>query len=390
MATHIRAHDWSATPLGPVKGWQAALRTAVEMMLDTPVVASLAVGPQRVFLYNDAAAPHYGSLHPDALGRPLAQVFAHEFDRVASLYDRAFSGAGVHVPAQLLDPGRTGTDEVFEAGLTPVRGVGGEVVAVLMMGFARGPEVRAAAALRESESRHRLLLHSWAQAVWETDAAGVVVTDSPSWRAYTGQTLDEWLGYGWLGAIHPDDGAYAERQWRKAMAVRRAVNAEFRMRAPDGGWRWTNVRAAPVLDMGGAVEKWAGINIGIDARKRAEAALRESEDRYRALFQSMDEAYAVVEVLKDGQDRWTDFRFLEVNPAFQKHSSMPWPVGQTATELLGTPNPRWAELYGQALDTDTPIRFKEGEAVLGRVFDLNIFTLDREQNRVAMLFTNMT
>lgn len=45
--------------------------------------------------------------------------------------------------------------------------------------------------LRESETRHRLLIESWAQAVWETDAAGVVVADSPSWRAYTGQTPDE-------------------------------------------------------------------------------------------------------------------------------------------------------------------------------------------------------
>ena len=50
--------------------------------------------------------------------------------------------------------------------------------------------------LRETEIRHTLLIGSWAQAVWETDRDGVVVDDSPSWRAYTGQTLNEWLGYG--------------------------------------------------------------------------------------------------------------------------------------------------------------------------------------------------
>ncbi|WP_337270898.1 PAS domain-containing protein [Oryzifoliimicrobium ureilyticus] len=52
------------------------------------------------------------------------------------------------------------------------------------------------AVLRESDTRNRLLIETWAQAVWETDASGVVVGDSPSWRAYTGQTLEEWLGYG--------------------------------------------------------------------------------------------------------------------------------------------------------------------------------------------------
>lgn len=108
--------------------------------------------------------------------------------------------------------------------------------------------------------------------MWETDPAGVVVADSPSWRAYTGQTLDEWLGYGWLGAIYPDDRAFAERQWRDAMAVRGPVNVEFRLRAPGSGWRWTNVRAAPVLDEAGNIEKWAGMNIDVHDRRRAEAA----------------------------------------------------------------------------------------------------------------------
>ncbi len=123
--------------------------------------------------------------------------------------------------------------------------------------------------LRESETRHRLLIDSWSQAVWETDAHGIVVADSPSWRAYTGQTFEQWLGYGWLDAIHLDDRAYAEQQWREAIAVHGLVDADFRLRAPDGSWRWTNVRAAPVLDERGWVEKWAGMNIDIEARKRA-------------------------------------------------------------------------------------------------------------------------
>ncbi|MCQ0972263.1 GAF domain-containing protein [Paracoccus sp. TK19116] len=77
---------------------------------------------------------------------------------------------------------------------------------------------------RNSEARRRLL-----QPNWETDALGVVTTDSPSWRAHTGQTLEEWLGYGWLDAVHPDDRPYAERQWREAVAAHKTVDDEFRL-----------------------------------------------------------------------------------------------------------------------------------------------------------------
>ena len=125
-------------------------------------------------------------------------------------------------------------------------------------------------------------------------------------------------------------------------------------------------------------------------RTSAEAALREGEQKYRFLFESMDEAYAVVEVLKDEAGNWADFRFLEVNPAFVAHTGMPDPVGKTATEMLGSPNPRWAQLHGQALDTGKPMRVEESEGTLGRTFDLNIFSLDRERNRVAVLFTDIT
>ncbi|MGV7164014.1 PAS domain-containing protein [Xanthomonas citri] len=166
---------------------------------------------------------------------------------------------------------------------------------------------QADAALRESEVRHRYLIGSLAQAVWESDAHGVVTADSPSWRAYTGQSLEEWVGYGWLDAIHPDDRAYAERQWREAIEVRGLVDAEFRMRAPGGGWRWTNVRATPLLDADGQLEKWAGMNIDIHDRRLAEQALRESEERQALQLQLGDVLSSLTDAV---QIQATAARFL--------------------------------------------------------------------------------
>lgn len=131
---------------------------------------------------------------------------------------------------------------------------------------------------------------------------------------------------------------------------------------------------------------WADIQ-----RAHAETALRESEAKYRSLFNSMDEAYAVVEVMAGENGEWNDFLFLEVNPAFVKQTGMEYPVGRKATELLGTPNPQWAKVYGRVAETGEPIRFEEGEATLDRVFDLYVFRLGGEgSRRVAVLFTDIT
>lgn len=131
-------------------------------------------------------------------------------------------------------------------------------------------------ALHESEVRSRTLLEGIAQATWEGDANGAQVVGSPSWGAYTGQSMEEMTGEGWVHAIHPDDREYALRTWREAVAAQRPLNAEFRLHAPDGAYRWTNVRAAPLFNDDGTVRKWVGMNIDIDDRKRCELALREA------------------------------------------------------------------------------------------------------------------
>lgn len=141
------------------------------------------------------------------------------------------------------------------------------------------PRKSAEQALKQNEERFRVLVEAAAQAVWETDAAGAAIGDSPSWRAYTGQPLEEALGFGWLNVIHPDEREWAARQWREAVATGRNVNGEYRFRTAEGEWRWSNVRAAPIRNASGTIVKWVGMNSDITERKHAEEALREADRR---------------------------------------------------------------------------------------------------------------
>lgn len=244
--------------------------------------------------------------------------------------------------------------------------------------------------LRESEARHRLLIENRAQAVWETDAAGAVVTDSPSWRAYTGQTPEEWLGYGWLDAVHPHDRGYAERQWREAIAARGPVNAEFRLRAPDGGWRWTNVRAAPMIGVDGHVQKWLGLNIDIDDRARAELALRENERKYRSLFENMGQGYCHFELIRDANGRAVDQLYLKFNPAFERLFGIPAAEaeGRKASEIFGNYEEMWVEAFERVVRTHQPERIEQEFAALDRWFEATAYP--DVGDRLVVLFEEIT
>ena len=97
-----------------------------------------------------------------------------------------------------------------------------------------------AAELQASEQRFGALVEATAAIVWTTDRDGRVVADSPSWRAFTGQTLEDWLDTGWIAAIHPDDRQFAEHNWRRAVREQTDVDTHFRIwHAAVADWQLT-------------------------------------------------------------------------------------------------------------------------------------------------------
>jgi two-component system, chemotaxis family, CheB/CheR fusion protein len=124
--------------------------------------------------------------------------------------------------------------------------------------------------IRRNEERFRALTLASAQVIWTANPEGLIKEDSPSWRAFTGQTFAQRKGRGWLDAIHPDDREATRKIWSDSVAGKRICETEYRLRRADGAYRWVAARAVPVLNADGVVREWVGANTDITERKRAE------------------------------------------------------------------------------------------------------------------------
>jgi PAS domain S-box-containing protein len=149
--------------------------------------------------------------------------------------------------------------------------------------------------LRASEARYRSLVLASSAIVWGAPASGQFTGPQPGWTAFTGQTSEQFTGWGWLDAIHPDDRADTAAQWQHALAHRLMYVCEHRVRAANGAYRFMSARAAPVIGADGAVTEWLGIHIDIDERKRAEQRLRLFDAMGQATRNAVD-AKSVMEV----------------------------------------------------------------------------------------------
>jgi PAS domain S-box-containing protein len=171
-----------------------------------------------------------------------------------------------------------------------------DVAARVALGMA---DDRQRKAVEQSEVRFRSLIAASAQVVWTASSDGAMVEDSPTWRAFTGQT--RWLGRAWLEAVHPEDRTRVSQRWERAVAQVAEFEAEYRLSRPDGGWSWTIARAVPVRGEDGSVVEWVGTNTDITERKRLEAeaeqeraSLREAQAAAERASRAKDEFLAML------------------------------------------------------------------------------------------------
>jgi PAS domain S-box-containing protein len=146
------------------------------------------------------------------------------------------------------------------------------------------PDASVAGELEFTEARYRALLELTPQVVCVTDSQGSAIYKNRHWYDFTGMTMEQSLGTGWLAAIHPDDMENMGRTWIAAVREGAPYENEFRFRRADGEYRWHLARANPLKDSTGKIVNWLAVSVDIHERKTAGAALAEAEERLRVVM----------------------------------------------------------------------------------------------------------
>ena len=129
----------------------------------------------------------------------------------------------------------------------------------------------------------------------------------------------------------------------------------------------------------------------ITEQKQAHEALRASETRFRTLFESMDEGYCVIDMIFDDQHCPVDYRFIEVNPAFERQTGIVSAKGRSMREIAPTHEQYWFDIYGRIALTGEPTRFENRAAALQRWYEVCAFRVGpAEQRRVGIVFNDIT
>lgn len=436
MARRIREHEWAGSSLGAIEKWSPRLRIHVETMLASAQAVAIMGGPDRVMLYNDACAAVLVARHPRALGRSARETFEETAPVLTQRFDRAFSGETVVIksqPLQLDGAKAASTNDIFDICLTPLHEDDGSTAYVHMVLLAQQLGVEAEAALKESEQRQTFLLklsdalRPLADPVEIQRAAMRILGQhlKASRVAYSQITDHEYIietdyvdGVPSMAGRYPIDAfgpkkvsAYQEGVTRivpdaeadsfndaaavanfAALGVRAGIGVPLfkngrlvatlvvHQREPR---RWTSQDVALAEET--AERTWAALE-----QARAEAALRASEQKYRSLFENLGQGYAECELIRDADGHVTDFRYIMLNPAFERLTGLKIAgmTGRTAREAVPDIADTHFQMHERIADAGVPSRHEYRIDALDRWYETYIYP--SENDRFFALYEDIT
>ena len=290
MGARMREHDWSSTPLGNPSAWPASLRTQVAILLGSKQPMFVAWGADHGMLYNDGYAALLGRKHPDALGRPLLDIWSEVRNDLAPIVERAYAGEAIHMDDLTLMMDRYGYPEEvhFAFSYTPVRDESGRISGIfcpckettgqvfaerrnlaerekLEQLFAQAPSFMAM--LREPEHIFEFVNPAYMQLVGHRDVIGKPIR----------QALPEIEGQGYFELL---DDAYANNKAFRGSAMKVELQ-----RRPGGTveQRFIDLVCQPVTGADGRVIDMFVEGSDVTERVHAEERLRENEAQARTL-----------------------------------------------------------------------------------------------------------
>jgi len=176
-------------------------------------------------------------------------------------------------------------------------------------------------ALQKSEERFRSLVTATSHVVWRTNSTGEAIDDLPAWRQFTGQTIEEMMGTGWMKALHPEDREYIVREYISFGAKAANPDLRTRIKRSDGEYRICSIKGVPVYDGQGVVSEWVGTCIDITEQLLSEEALKQSEEKFSKAFYASPDIIVISTLNED--------KIIDLNHSARKM------LGYERNELIG-------------------------------------------------------
>jgi PAS domain S-box-containing protein len=293
---------------------------------------------------------------------------------------------------------RKGSRYWLETRFVPLRAVAGSAARIMCISrdFSASQQAKASLTAEEVKDRgqnalYREIIDSAIDtAIIGTDSQGQIILWSQGAHHITGWTDEEMLNKPLATIFTPEDRAAG----RPALEMRRAAETG---RASD--MRWHETKDGRRFFAHGSINPILGPAEGYvksfrDATQQhlTETALKESEERYASLFNSIDAGFCIVDIEFNDRQQAVDYRFVEVNPAFAANTGLNAVVGKTIRELVPAIEPYWIDVYAKVAATGESIRFENHAESLGdRWYETYAFRMGEfNLNRVAILFTDVS
>ena len=217
-------------------------------------------------------------------------------------------------------------------------------------------------ALKKSQQLFQILAQASPVGIFRTKSDGYTTYVNPKWLELSGLTNDEAIGFGWLEAVHPDDREQLDLRWLSDVQSQKSSVAEYRFLRPDGSIVWVIGSAVPEK-RDNEVTGYIGTITDITDRKRSEKAIQASEEKYRSIFENVQDVY--YETSLDG-------KILEVSPSIQILSKGQYKMD----DLIGN---SMLDFYAEIKERDLIINELMAK---GAVTDFEIYLKNRDGSHV--------